>query len=250
MQSFGECARHKCDREIIRISMSHNTSGSTGSISASYRNPTAPSDKLIHAIQALLISCSVSLSLSRSTFDLPNAFLVLLSSFGPALNVHLIAPPPIRLTATRRLGPTVSDKLSSGCLNSRVRSTKSQSKIDANKVIRGTSPIQKEHARVTAREIIFSRLEPDGRVESNGGLLFLRSCALPLGGTWAPCPHALKLKTATQATHTLTVTCMAIGLSSAMLVSILSLTDLKSQTTQLLQAVSFNTSSHRGLVRQ
>lgn len=192
----------------------------------------------------------LSLSLSRSTFDLPNAFLVLLSSFGPALNVHLIAPPPIRLTATRRLGPTVSDKLSSGCLNSRVRSTKSQSKIDANKVIRGTSPIQKEHARVTAREIIFSRLEPDGRVESNGGLLFLRSCALPLGGTWAPCPHALKLKTATQATHTLTVTCMAIGLSSAMLVSILSLTDLKSQTTQLLQAVSFNTSSHRGLVRQ
>ena len=64
VQSFGECARHKCDREIIRISMSHNTSGSTGSISASYRNPTAPSDKLIHAIQALLISCSVSLSLS------------------------------------------------------------------------------------------------------------------------------------------------------------------------------------------
>lgn len=193
----------------------------------------------------------LSLSLSLVLLSICLIFLVLLSSFGPALNVHLIAPPPIRLTATRRLGPTVSDKLSSGYFNSRVRSTKSQSKIDANKVIRGTFPIQKEYARATAREIIFSRLEPDGSVESKGGLLFLRSCALPLGGTWAPCPHALKLKTATQATHTLTVRCTAIGLSSAMLVWILSLTDLESQTTQLLQAVSFNTSySHRGLVRQ
>ena len=132
-------------------------------------------------------------------------------------------------------------------LYSRVPSTNSQSKVDANKVIQGYTPHQERICKSNCKGDHF--LKTGGSVESKRCLLFLRSCALPLGGIWAPYPHALKLKTVTQAAHTLT--CMAIGLSSAMLVWILSLTDLESQTTQLLQAVSFNTSySHnRGLVR-